>query len=82
MARTKKLEHQGLGPIAATCNVSWVGENIAMGYGTGTSVVNRGWMRSAGHKANILRRQYRLVGIGAFRDRNGRWWTSQVFGRR
>jgi len=59
-----------------------VGENIAMGYSSGRVVVNRGWMHSDGHRANILRREYRLMGIGAARDASGRWWASQVFGRR
>ena len=32
MARTGRLVHQDLGPIAARCDVSSVGENIAVGY--------------------------------------------------
>jgi len=43
-----------------------VGENIGWGGGTlGTprSMV-RAWMNSAGHRANILSRSFRLVGIG------------------
>jgi uncharacterized protein YkwD len=82
MARTGRMVHQDLGPIARRCGLSMVGENIAMGYSSGRVVVNRGWMRSEGHRANILRREYRLMGIGAARDSNGRWWASQVFGRR
>jgi uncharacterized protein YkwD len=82
MAGTGRLDHQRLGPITSRCSVSWVGENIAVGYPSGRAVVNRGWMRSSGHRANILRPQFRLMGIGAYRDRHGRWWTSQVFGRR
>jgi uncharacterized protein YkwD len=46
---------------------SWtVGENI--GYGSGTYATPHGmvdgWMRSAGHRANILARQFTLIGIG------------------
>jgi len=46
---------------------SWtVGENI--GYGTGELATPRsmvrGWMRSSGHRKNILARQFRVVGIG------------------
>ncbi|MET1133261.1 MAG: CAP domain-containing protein [Aeromicrobium sp.] len=81
MARTRELEHQDLDPVVDRCNLSWAGENIAMGYPTGRRVV-RGWMNSPGHKANILRKQYRLMGIGAAKDKNGRWWSAQVFGRR
>jgi len=43
-----------------------VGENI--GYGTGRYATPRGivdaWMRSSGHRANILRRSFREIGIG------------------
>jgi len=43
-----------------------LGENIA--YGTGdlatAAQIHRAWMRSPGHRANILRRQFREVGIG------------------
>ena len=82
LARTGSLVHQDLQPIARRCGLSMVGENIAMGYSSGRVVVNRGWMHSDGHRANILRREYRLMGIGAARDSSGRWWVSQVFGRR
>ena len=43
-----------------------LGENIA--YGTGplatAAQVQRAWMRSPGHRSNILRRQFREIGIG------------------
>jgi uncharacterized protein YkwD len=46
---------------------SWsVGENIAWGTGglsTPRSIVNA-WMRSPGHRANILRPRFREIGIG------------------
>jgi len=43
-----------------------VGENIAWGNGpfaTPRSIVN-GWMHSPGHRANILRGQFKDIGIG------------------
>lgn len=82
MARTEKLVHQSLTPIMRDCGLNMAGENIAVGYATGRKVVNQGWMHSEGHRANILRGDYRLMGIGARRDDSGRWWVSQVFGRR
>ena len=81
MARTGRLVHQELGPIVRRCDLRMAGENIAYGYPSGTAVVNRGWMHSRGHRENILRPSYRLMGIGAARDRHGTWWVSQVFGR-
>jgi uncharacterized protein YkwD len=46
---------------------SWtVGENI--GYGSGSLATARqmvkGWMHSSGHRANILARQFKMIGIG------------------
>jgi len=43
-----------------------LGENIAWGTGNlGTAAeIQRAWMESPGHRANILRRQFREIGIG------------------
>ncbi len=43
-----------------------VGENIAWGswdYATPASIVD-GWMHSPGHRANILHRAFREIGVG------------------
>ncbi len=57
---------------------SWVGENIAAGFGTPASVV-RGWMGSYGHCQNILSPQYYNVGTGVSARRTGPYgggtWT-------
>ena len=39
-----------------------VGENLAVGYRSARAIVD-GWMRSPGHRANILSRDYHDVGI-------------------
>ena len=39
-------------------------------------------MRSAGHRANILDREFRLLGSGARRSGDGTWYAAQVFGRK
>jgi uncharacterized protein YkwD len=43
-----------------------LGENIAWGTGSLATAaeIHRAWMESPGHKANILRRQFREIGIG------------------
>jgi len=43
-----------------------LGENIAWGTGPLATAagIHRSWMQSPGHKANILRRQFREIGIG------------------
>lgn len=60
---------------------SYVGENIAAGYSSPADVV-KGWMKSPGHKANILGADYTEIGIGyAFGGESeyGSYWTA-VFG--
>jgi uncharacterized protein YkwD len=41
----------------------FVGENIAAGYSTPAEVM-QGWMNSSGHQANILKPEYREIGMG------------------
>ena len=82
MARQDRMFHQDLGPVMRDCGLRMAGENVAYGYPTGRSVVNAGWMHSEGHRANILNPSYRLLGVGARRSDEGRWYAAQVFGRR
>ncbi|WP_206055689.1 CAP domain-containing protein [Nocardioides sp. GY 10127] len=80
MARTGTLEHQDLGPVMDDCGLTDAGENIAYGYANGRAVV-RAWMHSPGHRANILNKRFRLLGMAAVKDDDGTWWACQVFGR-
>ena len=46
---------------------SWaLGENIAWGSGALSTAaqIHRSWMRSAGHRSNVLQRSFREIGIG------------------
>lgn len=52
------------------------GENIAMGYTTPTAVMD-GWMKSQGHRENILNCSFTTMGVGL--DVRGNYWT-QNFG--
>ena len=52
------------------------GENIAMGYATPKAVME-GWMKSQGHKDNILNCSFTTMGVGL--DTRGNYWT-QNFG--
>ena len=55
-------------------------ENIAAGQRTPTDVV-KGWMNSAGHKANILNCTYTEIGVGYAKGGSyGTYWT-QDFGK-
>jgi len=82
MAQQEQIFHAELGPMMRNCKLSTAGENVAYGFSTGKSVVNDGWMTSEGHRANILNPSFRLMGIGARKGHDGRWYVSQVFGGR
>ena len=82
MAAAGEIFHQDLGAIMDECGLVTTGENVAYGYPTGRKVVNQGWMRSDGHRANILNPDFKLVAVAARRDRRGTWYAAQVFGRR
>lgn len=79
MVAQNRMFHQDLGPILSTCHLHMVGENVAYGFPSGQAVMV-GWMNSPGHRANILTPGYRLIGVGAAQDSQGRWYAAQVFG--
>ena len=80
MADQQRIYHQHLGPIMKACNLSMVGENVAYGYPNGRAAVTA-WMKSPGHRANLLNARYRLIAVGAYQDEDGRWYVAQVLGR-
>lgn len=80
MAKRGEIFHQDLYSVLEDCELSSAGENVASGFPTGRATVNRGWMRSAGHRANILGADYRLMGLAA-RKADGVWYVAQVFGK-
>jgi hypothetical protein len=58
---------------------AYVGENIAAGLHTPADAV-RGWLNSPAHRANLLRPEYREIGVGLTRGgAYGTYWT-QNFG--
>jgi len=64
---------------AAGYSYSSLGENIAWNQQTPEEVLGC-WMRSSGHRANILGRGYTEIGVAvAVNERGERYWT-QVFG--
>jgi len=81
MANHHKLKHQSMSTILDSCDFTRVAENIAYGFSTGRAVVTA-WMKSPGHRANLLNKKMRWIGVGAVQDENGVWWVSQVFGTR
>lgn len=82
MASQRRMFHQNIVVALRRCHLHSVGENVAVGYPSGRGVVRRGWMHSAPHRANILHRSYRLLAVEARKGADGRWYASQLFGRR
>lgn len=79
MASQARLFHQSMSPILSACGLEAVGENVAVGYGSGKSVT-AAFMASSGHRENLLRSRFRTMAVGAYLDSKGRWWVSEVFG--
>lgn len=89
MARAGRLEHVLSGGqyprpedrlAAAGYQWSAYAENIAMGQSTPAAAMDS-WIRSSGHRANILSTSVTEIGIGFARDSAGRPYYVQVFGR-
>jgi len=59
----------------------YVGENLAQGFATPEEAM-QGWMNSESHKANLLKPEYRELGVGVVADSNGRKTWVQNFGSR
>lgn len=82
MAAQRRIFHQDIAATLQRCHLRSVGENVAAGYRTGRGVVRHGWMQSPPHRANILHGSYRLIAVAARKGVDGRWYASQLFGRR
>lgn len=59
-------------------NNTTMGENIAVGHPTAEAVM-KGWMKSEGHRKNILKSDYTSIGIGAVEYKGQYFWV-QLFG--
>ena len=81
MANQEKLFYQNLGVILNRCNLNRVGENVAYGYPTGRAAV-KAWLKSPGHRANLLEPSYRLLGMAVRKSKDGTPYAVQVFGKR
>jgi uncharacterized protein YkwD len=85
MADTGSFAHRDLGAaggLPGMAKFSALGENIAWveGYPSMGNQLHVGWMRSEGHRANMLQRGFDSVGIGVVCS-GGRAWATQNFGR-
>jgi hypothetical protein len=77
MASTDHLHHN---PGLATVTTGWsaLGENV--GVGPGVDVLHDAFMRSSGHRANILG-SYNYAGVGVVVESEWKMWVTVVFMR-
>jgi len=85
MARTGTFAHRDLGAARSQPGISKfsaLGENIAwvQGYPNDAFQLHTGWMKSAGHRENILQPGFDSIGIGVVCS-GGQAWATQNFGR-
>lgn len=86
MAENLRMSHTGsdgstVGTRATAAGYSWqlIGENIAVGYSSASSVMD-GWMASAGHRANILNASFVDIGVAVSTGSDGRKYWTMVLG--
>ncbi|MGQ0840065.1 CAP domain-containing protein [Actinokineospora sp.] len=71
-----RMEDRGYDTDTAT------GENIAAGYETAKKVFEA-WRKSSGHNRNMLKRDYKVIGIGLAKNGSseyGEYWTTDFGG--
>ena len=85
MAQSGQFSHTGRGGSSFVTRSKAAGfakpsaENIAWGYRSAAQVVD-GWMKSPGHRTNILNCKSTTVGLGAVISTNGTPYYTQDFG--
>jgi uncharacterized protein YkwD len=80
LANNSEFFHQSMGRILDTCGATYAGETLAMGQVRPRQMVTM-WMNSPGHRAIILSKSPRRIGIGAYPDANGTWVVAADFTR-
>ena len=79
MASAGSLTHNSLMTVLSACGgKTTAGENIAAGY-TSVAAVTAGWMGSAGHKANILNPNFKIISVGVAQAANGTYYWVEDF---
>lgn len=80
LVKTDAFYHQDMGRYMEKCSRTAVGEILAMG-GVMPRQMVRMWLASPGHKEQLLKRDYRVLGISARRNSDGAWIGCIDFGR-
>lgn len=80
LASTDSFYHQSMGSVLSKCNARYAGETLGRGTMNPRKLV-RMWMRSPGHRAVLMSKKPRRIGIGATKDASGRWVVAANFVR-
>lgn len=83
MADERKLEHQDTQRMLERSEgFEGVGENIFRATGAvPAGMIHVGWMRSDGHRVNVLQPGFDRMGVGVVCLESGRVWATERFGR-
>lgn len=81
LAANDLFYHQSMDVVLTKCDAVYAGETLGRGGMTPRRLV-RMWMRSPGHRAVLLSRKARRIGVGATRDDQGRWVVAANFVRK
>lgn len=82
--RTDRFEHSDLGGLLRACEATFASENIAMiSDRVKPGAIIRMWMRSPGHRANLLSTRPSHIGLAIRWDASRRAWVAvQTFVKR
>ena len=79
LLNTYEVAYKAKAKVLKEYNITYktAGENIANGQFDADDVMNS-WLKSPGHRANILQKNFGKIGVGVF-EYNGRLYWVQVF---
>jgi len=80
LAVNNEFYHQSMTRVLNRCNARYAGETLGRGSMAPRKLV-RMWMNSPGHRAILLSRKARRIGVGATPDASGRWVVAANFVR-
>ena len=78
LARNDLFVHRSMTEVLDRCDASYAGETLGRGTMSPRKLV-RMWMNSPGHRAVLLSRKSRRIGVGATPDASGRWVVAANF---
>lgn len=80
LAANDEFFHQSMSDVLDRCDARYAGETLGRGSMSPRKLV-RMWMNSPGHRAILLSRKARRIGVGATPDASGRWVVAANFVR-